>query len=147
YEQKRAAMLPVLALVQEHYGYISPEAEQAVAEYFGTTPVHIHEVVTFYELFRTHPEGKHQIRFCRTLSCTLLGGVRAQKYLEEKLGIKPGETTKDGTWTLHEAECLGACEIAPMMQVDGDNYGPLDERKMDTILSSVVSRESSEKKP
>jgi len=140
YEKKRAAMLPILRLAQEHYGYITPEVEQAVAEYLDTTPVHVREIVTFYELFRMKPEGKHQIRFCQTLSCTLAGCETVCAYLKEKLGINEGETTPDGKFTLHRAECLGACEIAPMMQVDADFYGPLTKGKIDEILKGLSSR-------
>lgn len=136
YEKKRAAMLPVLRLAQEHYGFISPEVEEAVAQFIGTTPVHVREVVTFYELFRTKAEGKNQIRFCQTLSCTLAGSEDVFAYLKEKLGINEGETTPDGKFTLHRVECLGACEIAPMMQVNADFHGPLTKQKIDEILEN-----------
>ena len=139
YEKKRAAMLPILRLSQEHYGYITPEVEQAAADYLETTPVHVREVVTFYELFRTKPEGKNEIRFCQTLSCTLAGCDDLLAYIKQKLGVEPGETTKDGKFTLHTAECLGACEIAPMMQVNKDFYGPLTKEKIDEIIRNLSS--------
>lgn len=139
YETRRAAMLPVLRLAQEHYGFISLEVEEAVAQFIGTTLVHVREVVTFYELFRTKPEGKNQIRFCQTLSCTLAGCENVFAYLKEKLRIDEGETTVDGKFTLHRVECLGACEIAPMMQVNADFHGPLTKQKIDEILKGLSS--------
>ena len=135
YEKKRAAMLPVLRLSQEHFGWITPEVEAAVAEFFETTPVHVREVVTFYELFRLAPEGKNQIRFCHTLACSLAGCEDILAYLKQKLGVEEGGTTADGKFTLHRAECLGACDIAPMMQVNADLYGPLTREKVDEVLS------------
>ncbi len=137
YEKKRAAMLPILRLSQDHFGYITPEVELAVAEYLETTPVHVREVVTFYELFRRKKEGKNEIRFCRTLSCSLLGAEDLLAYLKQKLGVEPGQTTPDEKFTLHTAECLGACEIAPMMQVNGDFHGPLTKEKIDEILKNL----------
>ncbi|MBI4971635.1 MAG: NAD(P)H-dependent oxidoreductase subunit E [Candidatus Omnitrophica bacterium] len=137
YEKKRAAMLPILRLAQEHFGYITPDVEFAVAEYLETTPVHVREVVTFYELFRTKLEGKNQIRFCQTLSCVLGGSEELLEYIKTKLGIESGETTKDGKFTLHTAECLGACEMAPMMQVNKDFHGPLTKEKIDEIFENM----------
>ena len=137
YEKKRASMLPILRLAQEHFGYITPEVEFAAAEFLETTPVHVREIVTFYELFRTKPEGKNQIRFCQTLACTLAGSEELLDYIKQKLGVESGGTTKDGKFSFHTAECLGACEIAPMMQVNKDFHGPLTKQKIDEILDGI----------
>ncbi len=137
YEEKRAALLPVLRLSQDHFGYISAEVEEAVAHYMGTTPVHIREVVTFYELFHTKPVGKNNIQFCHTLACNLNGCEPLIKQLKEKIGIKEGETSSDGKYSFSRAECLGACEMAPMMKINKDIYGPLDKDKLNEIIENL----------
>src|SRR3990170_516236 len=116
YPDKRGALLPVLHLAQEVYGYVSPEVEVYVAELFELSPAHVHEVVTFYTLFFQRPVGRHVISVCHNLSCSLRGAEDVVAYLEERLGVEAGETTVDGRITLLRVECLCACEAAPMMQ-------------------------------
>ena len=135
YPVQRAAALPVMRLIQETYGAISGEAELEIAEYFQIPPADVRELMTFYTLFYSKPKGKCHIQVCRTLSCNLLGAQKLIKYLEEKLKIKVGETTSDGQFSLDQVECLGACEIAPMAQVNKDYLGPLTKEKLDQILS------------
>ncbi|HTL48705.1 MAG TPA: NAD(P)H-dependent oxidoreductase subunit E [Verrucomicrobiae bacterium] len=138
YETKRAAILMILRLVQDHYGYISHEAEAAVAHYLGLPPIDVHEVVTFYTLFYSEPRAKTQIHVCRTLACSLLGADKITRYLEEKLGVKPGEITADGQFSFDQVECLGACEIAPMLQVNEGQYiGCVTTKKIDVLLDDV----------
>ena len=137
YEEKRAAMLPVLRLSQEHFGYISPEVEEEIAVYMDTTPVHVREVVSFYELFYTEPVGKYNIQFCHTLTCNINGCEDLIKHTKDKIGAQEGETSKDGKYTFSRAECLGACEMAPMMKINKDIYGPLTKDKIDEILKGL----------
>ncbi len=139
YEQKRAAILPVLRLYQERYGYISEEIEREVADYLGIPPVDVREVVTFYTLLHQKPVGKTCLNICRTLACHLRGSEEMTKQIESKLGIKVGETTPDGNFTLEEVECLGACELAPMMQVNDDYVGLLTKESVDLILAGKMS--------
>jgi NADH-quinone oxidoreductase E subunit len=135
YETKRAAILEVLRLLQEHYGFINLDAEEAVSQYLDIPPVDVHEVATFYSLFYREPKAKTRFHVCRTLSCSLLGGKEILNYLEQKLGIKPGEKTPDGKFFLETAECLGACEMAPMMQLNDSEYiGPLTKQKIDALI-------------
>ncbi|MFZ5802390.1 MAG: NADH-quinone oxidoreductase subunit NuoE [Candidatus Omnitrophota bacterium] len=135
YETRRAALLEVLRVLMEHFGHISLEIEEAVAAYLEIAPVHVREVVTFYTLFYTKPKAKTRIQVCRNLSCELCGGGQWIRYLEEKLGIRAGEMTPDGLFSLHTVECLGACEIAPAMQLNDDEYiGPLTKKKIDEII-------------
>ncbi|HXV28627.1 MAG TPA: NADH-quinone oxidoreductase subunit NuoE [bacterium] len=135
YETKRASILEVLRLLQDHYGYISTETEEAVAEYLGIPAIDVHEVITFYSLFYTRPKAKTRFHVCRTLACSLLGGKEIVKCLEKKLGIKSGEKTADGQFSLETVECLGACEIAPMMQLNDREYiGPLTEEKITELI-------------
>jgi len=135
YEQRRAAMLEVIRLLMDHYDHITPEIESAIAGYLEVPAVDVREIVTFYTLYYRKPRAKTRICVCRTLSCALRGSKEISAYLQEKLGIKPGEITKDGKFSLEEVECLGACEKAPMMQVSDDQYvGPLDKEKIDEII-------------
>ncbi len=135
YPVKRAAALPVMRLVQETHGAISPEAELEIAEYFEIPPMDVRELVTFYTLFYSKPKGKCHIQVCRTLTCNLLGAGEVTRYLEEKLGIQMGETTSDGQFSIDPVECLGACEIAPMAQINKDYVGPLTKEKLAQILA------------
>src|SRR3989338_232750 len=134
YPVKRAAALPVMHLVQNTHGSISPEAEVEIAAYFQIPPADVCELMTFYTLFYSKPKGKCHIQVCRTLSCALRGATDWVKHLEEKLGIKDGETTGDGQFSLDTVECLGACEIAPMARVNTDYIGPLCKEKLDEII-------------
>jgi NADH-quinone oxidoreductase subunit E len=137
YPDKRAALLPVLRLAQETFGWISPEVETHVAGLFGLSPAHVHEVVTFYTLFFRQPVGRHVLSVCHNLSCSLLGAEELLAYLQERLGIEPGETTPDGRVTLLRVECLCACEVAPMMQVDDEFVGPLTRETIDRVLDGL----------
>ncbi len=137
YPDKRAALLPVLRLAQEAFGYLSPEIETYVAGLFGLSPAHVHEVVTFYTLFFQKPVGRHILSVCHNLSCALLGAEDAIAYLQERLGIETGETTPDGRVTLFRVECLCACEVAPMMQVDDEFVGPLTRETIDRVLEGL----------
>src|SRR5580698_2126192 len=135
YEQKRAALLPLLHCVQEKEGLISPETEKNLAEYLGLPVVHVHEVVSFYHLFHQEKIGKCHFSVCQTTACALRGAEDIIEYIEKKLNIKPGETTPDGKFTLNVVECLGACELAPMMQYNSKEYkGFLDKKKIDELI-------------
>lgn len=146
YETKRASILEVLRLLQERHGFISLEAEQAVAEYLGIPAIDVREVMTFYSLFYDKPKAKTRFHVCRTLACSLAGGDKILKHLESRLGLKPGQMTPDGKFSLDTVECLGACEIAPMMQMnDSDYIGPLTKEKVEKLITchSEASRTSS----
>ena len=137
YPVPRAALLPVLHLAQETFGHISPAVEVYVAGLFDLTPAHVHEVVTFYTLFHQRPVGRHVLAVCHNLSCTLAGAEDVLAHLKTRLGIEPGETTPDGRVTLLRVECLCACEVAPMMQVDDQYVGPLDRATVDRVLAEL----------
>ncbi len=137
YEEKRAAVLPLLHLAQDKIGYVTPEAEAWVSRCTGVPVVHVREVVTFYSMYHQKPVGKNHIRFCTTTSCQLLGGEKVLEHLKKKLGIENGQTSSDGKFSLEEAECLCACEMAPMMEINGEYLGPLDEKKIDKIIDDL----------
>ena len=120
--------------VQEKEGFISPDSEKDVAEYLGIPVVHVHDVVSFYHLFHQERKGKCHFSVCQTTSCALLGSEDIVDHLKKRLGIEPGETTPDGKFSLSTVECLGACEIAPMMQCNKDYKGLLNKKKIDELI-------------
>ncbi len=135
YEQKRAALLPLLHCVQEKEGLVTPETEKDLADYLGIPVVHVHEVVSFYHLFHQKKLGKCHFSVCQTTACALRGAEDIIGHIEQRLSIKPGETTPDGKFTLNVVECLGACEIAPVMQYNDREYrGLLDKKKIDELI-------------
>jgi len=138
YPKKEAAILPVLRLVQNEVGFISPEEEKFIARILGIKPLRVREVVSFYTMISPRPLGKYHIQVCSNLSCHLLGGDKLIDYLKAKLGLGIGETTPDQKFTLSTVECLGACETAPCMMVNFDYYGHLDKDKIDQILDRLL---------
>ena len=137
YDKKHAAVLPLLHLAQNKIGYVTPEAEAWVSKWTEVPVVHVREVVTFYSMYHQKPVGKHHIRFCTTTSCVLMGSEKILDCLKKKIRIENGQTTPDGKISLEEAECLCACEMAPMMQVDGKYYGDLTAEKVDKIIQDL----------
>ncbi|MBI3251811.1 MAG: NAD(P)H-dependent oxidoreductase subunit E [Candidatus Omnitrophica bacterium] len=137
YDQKRAATLPLLHLAQDKVGCVTPEVEAWVSKWTDVPVVRVREVVLFYSMYRQRPAGRHHIRFCTTTSCVLMGSEKVLGYLKKKLQIENGAVSADGKVSLEEAECLCACEMAPMMQVDGKYYGDLTEKKVDEILEKL----------
>jgi NADH-quinone oxidoreductase subunit E len=137
YPDRRGALLPVLHMAQDTFGYISLEVEEYVARLFDLTPAHVHEVVTFYTLYFQQPKGRHVVAICHNLSCHLAGAPALIARARERLGIDVGETTEDGRVTLQSVECLCACEHAPMMQVDDRYELDLTPEKMDRILERL----------
>lgn len=138
YPDPRGALLPVLHLAQDTFGYISLEVEEYVARLFDLSPAHVHEVVTFYTLFFREPRGRHVVAVCHNLSCHLAGAPRILDHLRRRLGIEVGETTPDGRVTLQAVECLCACEHAPMAQVDDRYEFDLTPEKVDRILQGLA---------
>lgn len=137
YPHKRAALLPILHLIQKEAGCISPGAERWVAGLLGIKPVRVREMVTFYTLFRREPAGAHVIQACSNLSCTLQGAPALIDYIGAKLGIRPGETSADGKFTLLAVECLGNCDQAPCMMIDMEYHGRLTREKIDALLGGM----------
>jgi NADH-quinone oxidoreductase subunit E len=137
YPDARGALLPVLHMAQDTFGYVSLEVEAYVAGLFGLSPAHVHEVVTFYTLFFQQPKGRHVVAVCHNLSCHLMGAKEIIRHCEERLGIEVGETTPDGRVTLQSVECLCMCEAAPMLQVDDRYEGALTPAKVDQILDGL----------
>ncbi|MBI4239235.1 MAG: NADH-quinone oxidoreductase subunit NuoE [Deltaproteobacteria bacterium] len=138
YPTRRAALLPVLWIVQAQEGWVSAEAMEAVAQVLDITPAAVYEVVTFYTMYERRPCARHHLQVCRTLSCWLRGAKQLTKYLEGKLGVRVGGQTPDGRFQLSEVECLGSCGTAPMMQVNGrDYYENLTPEQVDKLLDAL----------
>ena len=137
YPEKKAALLPVLHVAQQEFGFIDEDTERMVAALLEIKPVQVREVVTFYTMYNRKPVGKYHIQVCSNLSCSLLGSASLLDFLKKKLNIGLGETTKDKKFTISTVECLGACEQAPCMMVNFDYYGDLDEEKIDKILYNL----------
>ncbi len=137
YPQKEAALLPVLHIIQREKGTISPEAEEWVAVALGLPPLRCREVLSFYTLLRRKPAGKYVIQICRNISCFLAGSEDIVGHLESRLGVKAGETTVDGKFTLLAVECLGNCDHAPCLMVNDDDHGPVSKAAVDTILKGL----------
>jgi len=138
-DQKQSAVLGALREVQhENKGYLTTELMDAVAEYLGMAPIAVYEVASFYSMLETKEVGKHSISVCSNISCMLCGGDDIIKHIENKLGIKIGESTADGRYYLkEEEECLAACCGAPMMMVDHIYYENLTPEKVDAILDGL----------
>ncbi|WP_404300213.1 NADH-quinone oxidoreductase subunit NuoE [Alicycliphilus denitrificans] len=117
-EQRQSAVMACLSIVQQEQGWVSQESEAVIAEYLGMPEIAVHEVTTFYNMYNQQPVGKYKLAVCTNLPCQLRGGNEALHHLEAKLGIKMGETTADGMFTLQQCECLGACADAPAMLVN-----------------------------
>ena len=137
YPDRRGALLPVLHMAQETFGYVSLQTEEYVAGLFDLSPANVHEVVTFYTLYFQQPKGRHVVAVCHNLSCTLAGSKDILAHVERRLGIEAGETTTDGRVTLQSVECLCACEAAPMAQVDDRYELNLTPDKIDRILEGL----------
>lgn len=137
YPQKKAALLPILHVAQQEFGFIGEDTERIVAGLLDIKPIQVREVVTFYTMYNRRPVGKYHIQVCSNLTCTLLGAESLLDYLKKKLNIGLGEITEDKKIMISSVECLGACEQAPCMMVNFDYYGDLDEGKIDKILDNL----------
>ena len=123
FPEARSALIPALWRVQEEYGYVSSEACGELAPLFDCSAAHVKEVLSFYTMFYQKPMGKHQIRVCKTLSCWLLGAQKVVSGLKKELNVELGEATPDKKYSLEVVECLGACDLAPVVQVNEKQYG------------------------
>ena len=133
--KQKSAVLPVLHLAQKELGgWLSAETMDYVASLLQMEPIEVYEVATFYSMYNLKPVGKYMFEVCQTGPCMLNGCDDIIAYIEDKLGIKPGETTQDGMFTLKTVECLGACGYAPMMQLGRTYREHLTKEKVDAII-------------
>jgi len=132
---RRSACIEAMKIVQRHRGWVSDEALHDLAPVLEMTPAELDQVATFYNLIFRQPVGKHVILVCDSVSCWLTGQETVLAYLQRKLGIEPGQTTADGMFTLLPTVCLGHCEQAPVMMLDGEIVANLTEERIDEALA------------
>lgn len=137
YPDQRSAIMPALMIAQAEHGHLPGEVLEEVADILGVERIWVYELATFYTLFHTEPMGMFHLQLCDNVSCLLLGSEALLKHMQEALGIEKGGTTPDGLFTLSTVECLGACEMAPMMQVGDDFHGDLDAERIDQLLDKL----------
>jgi NADH-quinone oxidoreductase subunit E len=133
----RSALIPSLHLAQADVGYLSAEAIAEVAEIFHLPPNEVYEVASFYTMFYKKPAGRYMLQVCTNISCMLCDSEAIVAHLEKRLGIKPGETTPDGRFTLIEVECLASCGTAPVVQINETYHENLTPEKLDRILDGL----------
>jgi len=136
YPDKQSATLPLLHLAQLENGYISGAMINAVADLVDCHPAVVMDCVSFYTMLYTKPQGRHIIQVCQTLSCSLNGADALVDHVTDKYGIKPGETTEDGRFTLMKVECLGSCGTAPVVQINKEYHEGLSQKLIDDLLEA-----------
>jgi NADH-quinone oxidoreductase subunit E len=136
--QQKSALLPILHIAQEEFGgHLSVDTMDYVASLLDIQPIEVYEVATFYSMFYLDKVGKYVIEVCHTGPCTISGGEKILKHLQEILEIKSGETTQDGLFTLKEVECLGSCGTGPVMQVNTEYYEKLTPERVDQLIEEL----------
>jgi NADH-quinone oxidoreductase subunit E len=133
-ESPREMAIDVMFALQNHFGYLSDEALEEGATLLGMTPLELEELATFYDFIYREPVGKYVIHICDGVVCWMNGLPSVLDYLFKKLGIGPGETTKDGLFTILPTACIGYCDLSPAVLVNGRPYGPLTPEKIDALL-------------
>ena len=136
YPDKQSATLPLLHLAQLENGYISGAVINTVADLVDCHPAVVMDCVSFYTMLYTKPQGRHIIQVCQTLSCSLNGADALVDHVTDKYGIKPGETTEDGRYTLMKVECLGSCGTAPVVQINKEYHEGLSQKLIDELLET-----------
>lgn len=133
--RQKSALIPILHVAQEEFGgWLSTEAMDYVAGLLQLKPIEVYEVATFYSMFNLRPVGKYLLEVCQTGPCMLNGSEEIIEYIHQKLGIRPGETSADGLFTLKTVECLGACGYAPMLQLGKHYKEHLTKEKIDALV-------------
>lgn len=140
YPRRKSAVLPAITIAYQQVGHLNEQIYREIAKVINVPYLEIAEAATFYTMFPKQPTGKYLIQVCHNISCALLGADSLVEYLEQKLQIKKGETTKDNLFTLISVECLGSCATAPMMQINMDFYENLTRVKVDKILEELKAK-------
>ena len=138
YPVKKSALIPALHIAQHDCGWLTPEVVEELAEELDLTPTQVHSVGSFYSLFYFKPRGKYEVQICANLACMLYGAEKLSEHVCGKLGVKPGETTVDGKFTVIHAECLAACGGAPCIWVEGEYFENVTPEKADEILDKYA---------
>ncbi len=140
YSGKEDDLIPILQEVQEEFRYLPADVTQEIARFLHIPPSKVFGVSTFYALFKLAPSGRRVVRLCRGTACHVRGGARILRDVEKRLGIKPGETTKDLEYTLETVACVGACALAPNMTIGKNVYGKLTTRKVGDVFGGYKTK-------
>lgn len=140
YTTAKDNLVPILNDVQVKYGYIPQIAQSEISEYLSIPMAEIYGVITFYSRFTLKPKGKYAISVCLGTACFVKGSEKIMSRLKERLGIKEGETTEDGKFSIDSTRCLGACGIAPVFTVNGEVYGKATVKKLDEVLDELITK-------
>ena len=137
YPVKRSAILPALHIAQIEHGYVTDDDVKYLAQRLDMRVNEVEEVVTFYSMYSRKPIGKYKLQVCRTISCNIAGCEKISAHITDKLGIKVNEMTPDGKFTLQEVECLGYCDLAPVLQVNFDYHEQITLARTDEIIETL----------
>lgn len=139
YPKSRSALIPILHIAQEQDGWLTPEAMEHVGELLGITAAEVYGTASFYDMFFTHPVGKHLVSVCTNLACLLNGGEELLEHAEQTLGVAAGGTTEDGEFTLEEVECIAFCGAAPCLAVNWRFFGNITGEAFDQLVDDLSS--------
>lgn len=139
YPRPKSALIPLLHLAQEQDGHLTDGAMEHIAELVGVTPAEVLGTASFYEMFKREPVGRYMVNVCTNISCQLLGGEELLAHAERTLGIRPGQTTADGLFTLEDVECIAACTEAPCLQVNYRYENRVSTQAFDALIDDLRS--------
>ena len=140
HKDQAGGLMPILQKAQNIYGYLPIEVQTMIADGLGISLSEVYGVVTFYSQFSLTPKGEHQISVCLGTACYVKGSDKVLEAVEKRLGIKSGECTPDGMFSIDSCRCVGACGLAPVMLVDDDVYGKVTPEQVDSIIDSYLSK-------
>lgn len=141
YPDKRSAIMPALFLAQQEYGWLTGDVLADVASVLDVPEIWTFEIATFYSLLHTEPVGRFNFQVCTNVSCLLLRAEKIVRHLEDSLGIRRGETSPDGRFSLTSVECLGSCHMAPVVMINDDYHESMTEQKLDEIIAKLKTKE------
>ena len=141
YLPEKDNLIQMLNEIQEHYGYVPMHVQKELSEFLNIPMAEIYGVVTFYSRFSLEPQGKYKISVCLGTACFVKGSQKIMDRLTDRLKIGPGETTKDGLFTIEQTRCVGACGLAPVFTVNGEVYGKASVQKLDKVLDELINKE------
>jgi len=139
YPRPKSALIPVLHLAQEQDGHLTDAAMAHIAELVGVTPAEVLGTASFYEMFKMEPVGRYVVNICTNISCLLLGGEELLEHAEHRLGVRPGQTTSDGLFTIEDAECIAACTEAPCLQVNYRYFHKISHDEFDQLVDDLAA--------
>jgi NADH-quinone oxidoreductase subunit F len=147
YPSKRSAVIPMLMFAQDEKGHLTPEIVDYIARYLHLTPIEVEEVVSFYSMLTKKPRGKYHLQVCTNISCVLRGADKIWERVKQQTGLKPGEVSADGVFSVEEVECMGACTTAPAMQVNYDFYENVTPQRIDELLAALKAQKGPDPSP